>query len=1151
MSNSIDWDKKISDYLNKSGLVDTCAPKNKGEEFELLIQVFLDDYYNGKLQFHATKSSHDGSKDFWAVHENKLYWAECKNYTPNIDLKVLASTLFMSNLYDVDTLLFFSTSNLIDNLKLKISQYSDKFNKEVFIFENEELYRLLLKTNILSNTVTDDNCNQPAAEQISKSIILRNFYEKSINSYKNCNFDGYYDIKNLKMNEVYYLYSFIYNTDVDNVHEVELVLVQHDDLPYFEILSNDNNTLSKNFQKTISVQPNQILLLKIPFRVLSYKNSLSLPELTISNQLTTTTPENKQRKHLPCIHSGRDIFIGKHYHDILNKFTEFSSCDTNAIIAVFYGTGGTGKTRMLHECYVSLIKQGYTVYNFTGFDIESSWRDVIREIAFMAFDIAFGYDIKDIQAKTLLSEFKDNYEAQKLLLEMIHVLSKNDFLFEDVERTILPLFYKLAQNKNAILIDNLQSYKGELVFFLKKLIQFQTTIQHESSFVILTTINTSLVYEIEVSDFLASVIERKSNYGNVKFLATEIIGFQNELQGVEFLVSLLRLKENEINPNFLRDILSTASLKPKYIEQVADYLISNECVQIKNNNGIILNSDNLIDKLKDIPTEFSVLFEHNYNAFINKNNGLTNEFKQIICLIYLFGEISYDLFDSEHKMQVAIQLLLKFNFIKETKRQDHTYVFEHDLIEKCFEKIIYPSIFEDSLKMLNILHSENKKYFIERNDICLLLNLYNDNHNIHLKNGQIAAICKIKKNINLHNRFTYKFYYYLVDSIIRHKEELAESFICKLTECANFIRDHISEVIAETLYDKAFPHIDGFAVHSQQDLSSQFSFIIHFCENKIRLKKVEQIVEIYNKYIQKYKRLKRLKPEISRELNYAIAYMNNRIFVCGKVINQPKKFYRNYRLCSMISLTSNFNDILFENYFDGANLFFTGGSDNKLGIVLLEKGFACYEKCSIKLRRKFEVNYYSKKILYNLLIGDTKFAIALIENALMDTEYNEYINYHIFFRRKFYRYKIIALLLNKDTSYILTNSINMYVQLMGITGEQDSFDIYYLQANFKLIQKNYGGFVTFFEKCCEIYHKQLLTHSSKATDKLSLENLAIQYRLHCSQDIFFIKLDDITLTDCEIFKILKMEQKDFYAFYEAYKFSAPILDTSGKTGYFC
>ena len=103
-------------YWNKinSGQLD-----NKGICFENLVRKLLFAEYGNNV-FHDTKGSWDGNKDFYYYSKQNNYWVECKNYSSNIDLKVLASTLIMAQLSEIDTILYYSYSPININAKAKL-----------------------------------------------------------------------------------------------------------------------------------------------------------------------------------------------------------------------------------------------------------------------------------------------------------------------------------------------------------------------------------------------------------------------------------------------------------------------------------------------------------------------------------------------------------------------------------------------------------------------------------------------------------------------------------------------------------------------------------------------------------------------------------------------------------------------------------------------------------------------------------------------------------------------------------------------------------------------------------------------------------------------------------------------------------------------
>ena len=97
--NSEYWDKFKK--MNKQGEL-----VGDGLAFENLIEALLKAKYG--ISWNSTLKSHDNNRDFWLLLENEHLWAECKNYQDTIAMNVLAPTLVMAQIYQVNTILFFS-----------------------------------------------------------------------------------------------------------------------------------------------------------------------------------------------------------------------------------------------------------------------------------------------------------------------------------------------------------------------------------------------------------------------------------------------------------------------------------------------------------------------------------------------------------------------------------------------------------------------------------------------------------------------------------------------------------------------------------------------------------------------------------------------------------------------------------------------------------------------------------------------------------------------------------------------------------------------------------------------------------------------------------------------------------------------------------
>ena len=99
--------------------------ENKGIRFEDLIEKLIRAMFPGE-KWRRNGKSYDGKKDFVFPAEESLpdqKWAECKNYKSNLSLNVIAPTLIMGAIEDINTIFFFSYSPLNDNAVDNLLRY--------------------------------------------------------------------------------------------------------------------------------------------------------------------------------------------------------------------------------------------------------------------------------------------------------------------------------------------------------------------------------------------------------------------------------------------------------------------------------------------------------------------------------------------------------------------------------------------------------------------------------------------------------------------------------------------------------------------------------------------------------------------------------------------------------------------------------------------------------------------------------------------------------------------------------------------------------------------------------------------------------------------------------------------------------------------
>ena len=1138
-----DWDTYLLDHLEqvKNTMHDIPKDPNKGIQFEVLVECILSQMFSAEdLSFQNTKLSHDGNKDFWAIDAaNEVWWAECKNYTPSIALTQLAPTLVMAEINQVSHLMFFSYSPLNMNLKKRIAQYSYKYNKEIFLYDDDALEQLIFSYDekFLHEKYSLGSCKH--SDKLE--TIFFNEINAAVANQKA--FDENYEIKELNVGSIYDLNVILINRYHNKELKVKVTIADSESNLCFDFLNNDLNTPLKEWEDEIILKPNQIVLAKYSVLAKKENTKLCLPQILVSYEGNGEYRQEKsaQNKFYVCNWNKKVVLIGKHYERIIQDFS--AECKKKLCMLLVYGTGGTGKTRILEECKGKLINNHYNIINFIGFDNGASWKDIVIEIAFQVFGFekdlvsSISFEMDDIV-------LPDLEEPLKLKIVNFLRLLKKEQAIDNLEEYYEVIFSEMSRNKYAIIIDNLQSYSAEILIFLKKMIQFfGTHIKRKNSFALLMSLNTALVYENEYLDFVASLQTMTCSDDNAGILCENITGFTKEEQAITYLKTLLCLDEYPLNYKYLKATLAKSSLKPKYIELVAGRLFQEDCIQLENNKGIITDTARFKKVLEQIPPKYEEAFCSNFRHLQSAYPLLAKDFEDILSCTYFFNVLSHRMIDLFQLNKDAILELHKHDILKKCEGlPEVTYEFEHDLVEMTICERVYPNIMEHAISLImkhaDIYQSTLKEQY-EQYVLCKLFSK-------QVSKEDLISIYEQKDRMKVNSKFIYKFYSYFMDNLINSKKEFTNvTFIRYMSDSCKYVRDHVSEVQAEHLFELAYAHLKDVPRDSKEVMELYFSFVIHYCENKIRLSKASDCLVIYRQYYMELERSKEVYSNLSMEFAYAKAYLDNRIFVCGKLENNPRKYLANWGLSVRTSQKNHFWDIQFENYFDLANIYLGDNVNVTKALYNLNKGFICYDKLTKEKQQKHSVNYYSKKILYFLLKHDYHASLDMIKKAMTELNENKYINYHIFFQEKYKKYEIINLMQLNDFTNRLDKCMEEYEQLLSLTGHlQDNFEWIFLQAKYAY----YIGNTLNFENLVKKYYCELCMNDNlnSQNNYLMLKELAIKYKkTHNSCDFIYERAAGLS----EINEILKMDMASFQHFFAEYKSTAPITSEDYKDGY--
>lgn len=633
-----DWNQYLSHHLEAvRELIDNIPENpNKGIQFEILVAHLLKSMFADEgLVFQPTKSSHDGNKDFWAIDDaNEVWWAECKNYTPNIALTQLAPTLVMAEINQVRHLMFFSYSKLNQNLKRRIAQYSHKYDKDIFLYDDETLEQLIFS--YAKDTLK--NIKQSTEHHPIEGLELDFFNAINAAVINRYTFDENYTIKELNVGSVYDLNVVVTNRNFDFQVKVT-VSVDCNENPYFDILNNDIDKQLKIWKEEVILEPNQIKLIKCKVRSKKNCKCISLPRLMVTYEKNgiISKQQSTEIQSYVCNWTKKMVLIGKHYEDIIESFSD--ACSKKSCAFLVYGSSGTGKTRILEECNTVLIKHNYNVINFTGFDRESSWKDIIQEISYQVFGIdrdlatAISCELDDI----VVPQIKDSLKRK--IIDFLRLLKKNQKI-ANYENYYEIIFSEMQKHKYAIIIDNMQSYSPKLIDFVKAIIKFMSIKNNkENKFALLFSLNTTLIYHNEYLDFIADFQLLSGDHNKICYISESVSGFSKEEQAITYLKTLLCLDEYPLNYPYLKEVLKKTSLKPKYIEIIAGRLIQEECIQIRDGIGYILDSAKFKNIINIIPPKYKDAFVSNFYYLISTYCNLKDDIKDILSLVYFLNNL--------------------------------------------------------------------------------------------------------------------------------------------------------------------------------------------------------------------------------------------------------------------------------------------------------------------------------------------------------------------------------------------------------------------------------------------------------------------------------------------------------------------------------
>lgn len=478
------WDKFITNE------------KYNGLAFEDLVEELLILIYGRKWV--RTPQTHDGNKDFYLNLNDKIFWAECKNYKDVISLKVLAPTLVMAQVCNADVILFFSRSTINRFAREKIISYGYKTSKKILFYDGKLLEQLILQYNnklpfrfqipneLLRNIQIE---NSPLNVSV---LFFNSIYSKMITTE-----EDYIDYKNISIlhyNEPFTLLLTIYNNSTA-CSNIEISFIDNSvDSNCFEYL-NKNISPTEKFIENISLNPGESKAIPLNLRVTNFKKNICLPNLQIKytnmhGQIDCWTSEIVS---VTCKWIGKTKLLGSHYNKIVKDVEDILVGNNNFSALLLTGSSGTGKSRILNECCCPLMKNGYKILEL-NVTTEHSTVNLLKEIIYFLYEVPSELIMQVIQERIVGKKYDGiNTDLILRIADLINSLDEDLNIFLAQSKDLL--FEKMSKMRIAIIVDNMQFSSEHFQQFWREYITFSINQQRTNKSILFVSVNLDYLTE--------------------------------------------------------------------------------------------------------------------------------------------------------------------------------------------------------------------------------------------------------------------------------------------------------------------------------------------------------------------------------------------------------------------------------------------------------------------------------------------------------------------------------------------------------------------------------------------------------------------------------------------------------------------------------
>lgn len=600
-----------------------------------------------------------------------------------------------------------------------------------------------------------------------------------------------------------------------------------------------------------------------------------------------------------------------------------------------------------------------------------------------------------------------------------------------------------------------------------------------------------------------------------------------------FVKQLIHVRDEKCN-FYLNKIIEKANYIPKHIENIVQYLSSEQILDSEGNYLIIKDLQKFYNVIDDMPNEFSDVFQKRFHLFLEREYPLDEKaVLLVISAIHFLGNVTKEQLN-QLKLNVNIlEKLDEYGFVN--KNYVGEYWFEHDLYEQFFATKFL--LEEDFLDYIIDGKIYDNYIFKPWQKILILIK-----ENLEPQKN-VQQIILIWDDISESIPYKIKKYFYrqvILYMSLHTKEKINfDKYMECLTKICLSAKNNFGIIFSNTLFEMIYNAIQD--IDFKQDSDGYRNFLYEYSENLLQGGD-DKVIRIYKQ------QLNYLKQNSEKNYKY-IARFYNRIYVYYKAKKDEKSVHEYFKNSMELCHQKNLLGLEIENLYDEGNYYLFDKNKRENLIECWSKGYSLFDKNKEDLEY-LTLNSLKKKIQLDLIMNNYSEINDIFEQAFEYLEFGKYNQQELFFYASLYYLKAIYGLISSkfenDEIYEFINKAGKYYTLIN---DKKPYSVHFLYAKLAYKEGEYKKMISFYNNALQMLNKRQCYYND--IKKIILNDfcykIASLKQEKLCRDIKKENLSNELIVSYN--SILNMNNEEIQNFKNSFLNGSILTDKTGKDGY--